>query len=382
MTEFREIAHCGGQIYVTTETTATGTKRYGFGIRNSRPYPASIFAVLALPQGIPIATSEIGWAPNLPSQSQANSTFTIFVGSDRESLFGRQCGSCNGYWRSKCAPSRWQTTCPYCGIRAPTHEFLTDGQLRYVEAACEHYKDALFNKADGEHVIDFDAISDDISKGLTPPSFYYAEQSQQCKFTCSACGDFTDILGHFGFCSCCGTRNNLALLKADLRACAKDLSEGRAETKILGDVISHFDSFGSDLTRTLYMNVQLSSRRREKAKGIKFHDLDLTRPALIECYDIDILEGLSDAEAQLARLLFLRRHVHEHNASVADQRYLDKSGDISVRLGQAIRETKENVGRLIGLLQRMANNLHRGFNELLPPEEVPIRINNQRTPED
>ncbi len=56
-----------------------------------------------------------------------------------------------------------------------------------------------------------------------------------------------------------------------------------------------------------------------------------------------------------------------------DQKYLDDSGDTSVRLKQALRETPDSVFRMTGLILRMARNLHEGFHELFPPMEEPIK---------
>lgn len=44
-----------------------------------------------------------------------------------------------------------------------------------------------------------------------------------------------------------------------------------------------------------------------------------------------------------------------------------------VRFKQHIRETREDVHKLIGLVERMAINLHNGFHELLPPVEESIK---------
>jgi hypothetical protein len=66
--------------------------------------------------------------------------------------------------------------------------------------------------------------------------------------------------------------------------------------------------------------------------------------------------------------MFHRRHIHEHNGSVVDEKYLTDSGDKSVRLGQAVTETQSSVHRLITLIKKMAENLHHGFHDIFPPE--------------
>ena len=76
--------------------------------------------------------------------------------------------------------------------------------------------------------------------------------------------------------------------------------------------------------------------------------------------------------------MFHRRHVYEHNGGEVDQKYVDDSGDTSVRLKQALRETPDGVFRMTGLIMRMARNLHEGFHELFPPMEKPIESYKQQ----
>jgi hypothetical protein len=89
-------------------------------------------------------------------------------------------------------------------------------------------------------------------------------------------------------------------------------------------------------------------------------------------FGIDLFQGLDAGDAEFIRLMFHRRHVYEHNGGEVDQRYLDDSGDTSVRLKQALRETPDSVFRTTGLILRMARNLHERFHELFPPMQKPI----------
>jgi hypothetical protein len=71
--------------------------------------------------------------------------------------------------------------------------------------------------------------------------------------------------------------------------------------------------------------------------------------------------------------MFHRRHVYEHNGGEVDQKYLDDSGDTTVRLKQHICETVENAHQLLNSLVKMARNTHKIFHELLPPVAGPIK---------
>lgn len=71
-------------------------------------------------------------------------------------------------------------------------------------------------------------------------------------------------------------------------------------------------------------------------------------------------------------------NVYEHNAGEVDQKYLDESGDTTVRLKQHIHETQEDAHRLSGTLIKMARNVHGGFHELFPPIPEPIKAFEER----
>lgn len=58
--EFQEIAQCGGQFTVNVKTDTDGRRGIAFGFRLSRPNAASLFAIYALPEGVPVGTIQQG----------------------------------------------------------------------------------------------------------------------------------------------------------------------------------------------------------------------------------------------------------------------------------------------------------------------------------
>ena len=194
--EFAEIGHCGGQVTFSVKTAHDGHRVYQISFQRCRPGPLKLFAIYALPQGIAvddIVLGGIGQSWNVPP---VQGCFTVYIASDSEGRFGKQCPDCGGYWRCEGGP-----ICPYCGRQGKKYEFLTQAQKTYVSQYCELLGEALWRKEDGDHVIDMDAVADAVGKDSEKPPFYYAEQSQQNKFSCNACEGFNDILGRFGHCS-------------------------------------------------------------------------------------------------------------------------------------------------------------------------------------
>jgi hypothetical protein len=82
---------------------------------------------------------------------------------------------------------------------------------------------------------------------------------------------------------------------------------------------------------------------------------------------------MPEADIKFAAIMFHRRNVYEHNGGEVDEQYIVNSGENAVRPKQALRETLESAHRLANIVLKMANNLHKGFHEIFPPEEAPTR---------
>jgi hypothetical protein len=380
--EFKEIAHCGGKFNVTTVTDAEGRRGVSFGVEHSTPYPAAWFAVYALPpHGVPVAMIQMGGIGQQWNPAPYPDCLPVFIGSDSHGLFGHQCPECKGYWRSKTVPALWNITCPYCGVSAETHHFLTPGQRRFAKAVCDLTMKAAHADADGKHVIDMDQVADEVAKTGERPSFYYTEESQQNHYKCAACGFADDILGRYGYCSSCGTRNDLQELTRDIEAINAKTRErikaGEPLEAAVTDAVSAFDSVARQYAKQLAKGVPMMRERRASLEGALFHNLKKADD-LKAWFGIDLFDGLDAGAVEFIRRMFLRRHVYEHNGGEVDQRYLDESGDASVRLKQALREPEESIFRITGLILRMGRNLHQGFHELFPPAEKPIAMPRER----
>jgi hypothetical protein len=127
--EFREIAHSGGQLVIDVKINADGRQMYQLTWQHCKPVAAAVFAVYALPQGIVVCQINLGGIGSRQDPPPIPGAYQVFIGSDSEGKFGRQCPACNGYWRSDLNAQ----FCPYCGTQAGVIDFLTIGQRSYVE---------------------------------------------------------------------------------------------------------------------------------------------------------------------------------------------------------------------------------------------------------
>lgn len=366
--EFAEIAHTGGTVTFKIRTAEDGGRTFQVGYTHSRPVPMVLIGIYALPQGIPVDTIQMGGIGQAWSPPPVPGCIPVMIGSDSTGHFGHHCPQCGGYWRS----GAWANVCPYCGLRAARHEFLSEAQQRYVMHYCQVLDRAL-GGVDGDVKIDMDTVADSAGKDGERPAFYVSEQSQQRKFNCTACDEFNDILGRFGYCSACGTRNDLASFDGTTVPAIRDqLNSGATPENCLRDGISAFDSVVAQFAKELVRFVPMSKRRAARLKDQRFHNPAELRNVMRDWFDIDMADGIKDSEWNFVVRMFHRRHVYEHNGGEVDQKYLDDSKDNSVKLKQHIRETRADIHSLLGSLLKMVRNLHVGFHELLPPVPQPI----------
>src|SRR5262249_52561281 len=194
--DFQEVGHSGGQVIVHVQTT-DGRRRCWLTWTGSRPVPTVVAGVWALPQGIPVATVRFAGIGRPSDTPPTPGCYEVFLASDSQGRFGHECPGCKGYWRSGPAP----LLCPYCSTNGNLIAFLTQAQRRYIKQYCDHMTEAIHSEHDGDYMIDMDAVADAVGKDGEKPPFYYAEQTQQNRYSCEVCGEFNDILGRFGYCA-------------------------------------------------------------------------------------------------------------------------------------------------------------------------------------
>jgi len=368
--EFRSVPHSGGTVTISVRADSSGRRIYQLRWEHCRANMAAIFGVYALPQGIPVEQMSLGGIGSVPTPPTVPGCYQVLIGSDGEGKFGRQCPECGGYWRSELDAQ----FCPYCGFRGRIIDFLTIEQRAYIQQFCAKMTEAMGAEVGSDHVIDLDAVADAVDAAIDErPAFYYAELSQQNRYTCKACGGFNDILGTFGFCTECGTRNNVQeLTDKALRSLRERINSGGQYEACVRDSVSAFDSFVSDYVKHL-IRIPMTPSRRKRLENRRFHNLQSVAADLQEIFDIDLFRGLEPGEVEFAKRIFHRRHVYEHAGGEVDQKYIDDSGDTSVKLKQALRETVQSAHEAVRIVQRMATNLHEGFHEIMRVDEKRVK---------
>jgi len=161
-------------------------------------------------------------------------------------------------------------------------------------------------------------------------------------------------------------RNDLQEIEKTLDSIRNRINTENNREACVRDAVSAFDSFVGQYVKELLRRVPMTRGRRNRLENMRFHNVSAVRDEFNSTFDIDIFNGIDSKDQKFATLMFLRRHVYEHNGGEADEEYLVQSGDTTVRLKQALREDQESAHRTVGLVMRMAKNLHDAFHQLFP----------------
>ena len=203
-------------------------------------------------------------------------------------------------------------------------------QQKYIKHYCNTLFKGLASIRNGEIVINMDEVADATGKDGEKPRFYISDESQQCKFTCEACGEFNDILGRHGYCSLCLTRNDLSdFEKGTVVTIRKNLNSDKAPEDCLRDTVAAFDSFMKQISKQLLSLMPMTEYRKSELKKLLFHNLTKATKIYKEWFDFDLTKRLSPAEVGFVQKMLSRRHVYEHNGGIIDEKYIEDKNNIA-----------------------------------------------------
>jgi predicted ATP-dependent serine protease len=105
----------------------------------------------------------------------------------------------------------------------------------------------------------------DAPDSVEQPPFYYAEESQQNKFNCRECNCVVDIRGWFGYCSCCGTRNDLQELELKTLATIRErINTQEVREDCVRDAVAAFDLFIGQYVKQLVNRVPMTQTQTNR----------------------------------------------------------------------------------------------------------------------
>jgi len=378
--DFSEIGHTGGKTTFTVKCDKKGHISYQIGYSHSSPNPMSLVGIYAHPEGFACGNIKMGGIGDPWNTPPYPNCIAVLMASDSHGKFGHECPECNKHFRTDNIPAAFPLTCPYCGLRAESYHYLTPPQQLYIQ----HYIGTLMNGCENilpdstaEIVIDMNMIADAVSS-KPRPDFYYTSTTQQTEFRCTECNSYNDIRGRYGYCASCGCRNNVKSLKNAMDVVRDQIVKGTTSPiDAVKKIVSEFDSAARDYVVQFISRVPMKESRRSQLSKLLFHNLDKFDEVMEKFFGINLLKGMK-SDRSFIRQMFFRRHVYEHDGGVATSRYVKESGDNNTAEGTLIRESADNVHKLIGCLSRMTKMLDRDFHEIFIPEPFCIQLEKDR----
>lgn len=289
---------------------------------------------------------------------------TITLSPDEQGYLGRQCPSCGEYFAirehtSTIAAS--ETTCPYCRKTGTDEDFLTSEQREYIEtvaraAVAKHVARAFSNV--GKATLDDADVR----------TKRYAERTLETAITCDHCQQEFRIYGVFATCPSCGAasalvvlRHNLDVTRRALTAASSDaaLAE-RAHIDALQNLVSAFDACGRDITS------RATNKNGKTGIALPFQNLASADQRLRENFHHTLTALLSAEEWTFLQRVFQKRHVFAHRMGVADQEYLDATGDPDAIVGRKLTLSTAELQRAMTIIEKLAGALATALNLAIP----------------
>lgn len=286
--------------------------------------------------------------------------FSVSIKPDEEGYVGRECPTCEKYFKIKPGTGILGFTdcyCPYCQHFGPQDEFWTKQQIEYAQSVA-------LNKISGDLLKTMKKmerkpkrnqfISIGISvKGKPTPITYYTENELEEKVTCERCTlDYT-IYGAFGYCPDCGTHNSKQIVYANFDLVLKILklaesAELELKDKLienaLEDCISAFDGFAREHCSQLYSK-------------LSFQNISAAKDKLIKEHNFDISDGLENEQWEFVATQFQKRHLLAHKMGVVDEDFIKKTNSDREIVGRKVSIAEPDVTELIQHLNVVVINL-------------------------
>ncbi len=141
---------------------------------------------------------------------------------------------------------------------------------------------------------------------------------------------------------------------------------GKSENEwisVLKNTVTKFESFSKDVTSEM-LKLELDQKQIKKLNKISFQNIVCARKILNSAFGFDIFSNLSTEEISFINKMFQKRHVYTHNNGLVDQKYLDKTGETGLKIGQLLRIRCDEVKHIINTINKISKCFWDEYNHL------------------
>jgi hypothetical protein len=270
--------------------------------------------------------------------------------------------------------------CPMCRHEAPSDSWWTTEQLEDAKEQAKKHIMGRIGEAIREDAESFNASQPRNSfikmslKVTSSSSPHYilpvpATEEMTLKIKCQECNSKYAVIGSAFFCPCCGHNSvdetlnnslakihtkldNLSVIRKAVEAVSKDDAEITCRSLIessLNEIVVAFQRFCELTFGKIKPDV--------KVKFNAFQNLDAGGEYWKNVYGESYPDWLTKNEFREINELFQKRHLLSHTEGIVDQKYLDRSGDSTYKIGQRIVVKETDIKNLIKIVQKLVDKL-------------------------
>ena len=310
----------------------------------------------------------------------------ITVNSDDKGYFDRECPNGNCLYVFKIKMEDWEEKvsdeevhCPMCGHVDTSDKWWTQAQLdamqnvaadwamSYIESELDKSFKDLERNTRGNKFFKITYKPGERVTFINNPLGQSKEWEQDIQ--CPNCQTRYSVIGSAYFCPCCGFNviENIYDESLDTvikmietlpemeelfeKAYGKDKACSMCRSMLegsLGDVISAFQK---------YAERKYHSLCGKNARVNDFQIIDKGSRIFEDASGKGYSTWLTNSELQEMNIRFQQRHLYEHNGGIVDEQYIQKSGDVSYKVGQRLVNHNSDVVHFIKLIKRLTDGL-------------------------
>lgn len=280
-------------------------------------------------------------------------TYTLSIPTDNGFL-GRECSSCNRYFKIYLDDKKEHLYCPYCGTHQPDDDTWTKAQQQVIDKVAEDFAtkfvedelDKMFGRlARGSKHMKY---SRGTKRTIVQPPTHHLETKVDSEIKCSSCKTRFQIFGIFGFCPGCKEDNiniyevNLQIIKDELE---KSQDNQRALRHAYNDVVSTFENFCKKV-----------ADRKGLQGNANFQNIKNTKDFFKDA-NIDIYKNISEVEKIEVKRMFEKRHLYQHGNGTIGDKYVKNIPEDRELLGTIATLTKEEFLKGVEIVKKILKTL-------------------------
>ena len=312
-------------------------------------------------------------------------TYHMEILPDEEGYLDKQCPDDKCLSKFKVFADDWEKKigqesyicCPFCGNKEQQDNWFTTEQVEQAKKQAVDKVEAMIGDALYKDAKNFNRHQSKksfvtMSMNVKGKRHFYdlpaqALEELQQKINCDNCGFRYEVVGSAYFCPCCGQntadRTYSAMIKK-IRDCVQSADTVRAliTDKDVGENSYNMLLEGAlkDIVVTVQRvcEVKYKSLNPERKLPINvFQRLDEGSALWEKLTGEGYHDWITDEQYNRLTICFQRRHLLDHQAGIVDSKYLEKSGDISYKVGQRIKLNEKEVCEFINVAEALCDKV-------------------------